>query len=189
MRNRSALLLAGLLVFTACSSGDSGPTAIADVIPGDLGLQVSPGGQDLTDHPTLDVCGGSFPSEADRVERLQEYEGDVSFPTLSTEVVRYSSSDTAAQAFAEINAAVLACVPGTSAGDPPVSWEVHPLDDSELKGLAKDRLGVHQALTDNQGQTYELYAVYQHRGDLLAIVYGQDYATTLQVAARASDAL
>jgi hypothetical protein len=54
--------------------------------------------------PTLDLCNGKFDSEAGRAERRQLSIGKVGsqFAFLSSEVVRYSSTDAAAAALKEL---------------------------------------------------------------------------------------
>jgi hypothetical protein len=62
-----------------------------------------PGGT-KTDDPTLDLCGGTFASEKDRLERRQMsiFKQSSPFSFLSTEVVRYSSAAAASAAQKEL---------------------------------------------------------------------------------------
>jgi hypothetical protein len=69
-----------------------------------------PGGT-KTDDPTLDLCGGTFASEKDRLERRQMsiYKQGTPFSFLSTEVVRYSSAAAAAAAQKELVKVLAQC--------------------------------------------------------------------------------
>ena len=69
-----------------------------------------PGGT-TTNDPTLDLCGGTFASEKDRLERRQMsiYKQGTPFSFLSTEVVRYSSATAAANAQKELVKVLAQC--------------------------------------------------------------------------------
>jgi hypothetical protein len=69
-----------------------------------------PGGT-TTNDPTLDLCGGTFASEKDRLERRQMsiYKQGTPFSFLSTEVVRYSSAAAAAAAQKELVKVLAQC--------------------------------------------------------------------------------
>jgi hypothetical protein len=64
-----------------------------------------------TDDPTLDLCGGTFASEKDRLERRQMsiYKQSSPFSFLSTEVVRYSSAAAASAAHKELVKVLAQC--------------------------------------------------------------------------------
>jgi hypothetical protein len=69
-----------------------------------------PGGT-KTDDPTLDLCGGTFASEKDRLERRQMsiFKQGTPFSFLSTEVVRYSSAAAASAAHKELVKVLAQC--------------------------------------------------------------------------------
>jgi hypothetical protein len=69
-----------------------------------------PGGT-TTNDPTLDLCGGTFASEKDRLERRQMsvYKQGTPFSFLSTEVVRYSSAAAASAAHKELVKVLAQC--------------------------------------------------------------------------------
>jgi len=64
-----------------------------------------------TEDPTLDLCGGTFASEKDRLERRQMsiYKQGTPFSFLSTEVVRYSSAAAASAAHKELVKVLAQC--------------------------------------------------------------------------------
>ena len=64
-----------------------------------------------TEDPTLDLCGGTFASEKDRLERRQMsiYKQSSPFSFLSTEVVRYSSTAAASAAHKELVKVLAQC--------------------------------------------------------------------------------
>ncbi len=69
-----------------------------------------PGGT-TTNDPTLDLCGGTFASEKDRLERRQMsiYKQGSPFSFLSSEVVRYSSTAAASAAQKELVKVLAQC--------------------------------------------------------------------------------
>jgi hypothetical protein len=69
-----------------------------------------PGGT-KTDDPTLDLCGGTFASEKERLERRQMsiFKQGSPFSFLSTEVVRYSSAAAASAAQKELVKVLAQC--------------------------------------------------------------------------------
>jgi hypothetical protein len=64
-----------------------------------------------TEDPTLDLCGGTFASEKDRLERRQMsvFKQGTPFSFLSTEVVRYSSASAASAAHKELVKVLAQC--------------------------------------------------------------------------------
>lgn len=69
-----------------------------------------PGGRTVAGGPTLDLCDGSYPSEAQRVGRLQtEAKDRAGTRTLSTEAVQYDNTAATEQAFAEVVEVATAC--------------------------------------------------------------------------------
>jgi hypothetical protein len=116
---------------------------------------------------TLTACGGSFPSEAQRTQRVQVDYVDNSQHRIgaTNEVVRYSSAAIATQAFQELKAAVANCA--------------HPWTLSDMRqepagtSLAAQQVilsGQMPAQTGNAGPVFGCF-VYQFRGDLLSGVY------------------
>lgn len=138
----------------------------SDVPPGVLVLPIA-GGTQVAGRTTLDLCDATYPSESERLERVQvaaakppgEFE-------LSTETVRYRSQGAVTQAWAEITAAAADCAstaPGTVLNLPPdSSW---PVVDG-VRRLAYDLSSV-----DAQGGQQHTVVVYLSRGNILMGVY------------------
>src|SRR5207248_3517842 len=129
------------------------------------------GGNTLT-VPTLDLCNGSYPSEAMRTARLQvaavDHQGETA---LSTEAVLYSSGAGTATAFSELKATAAAC-PGkpvdSQVGQPPVTTKFDPPPDAawpQVPGV--ERLAFAFETTDAAGETTHSVAVYLRRGRAL----------------------
>lgn len=73
-------------------------------VPDRFRVQPIDGGRSVTDQPTLDLCSGTYPSESQRVGRLQVSARDGGDrTTLSTEAVQYVSTEATAQAFREVD--------------------------------------------------------------------------------------
>lgn len=138
----------------------------SDVEPGVLVLPID-GGLQVTGQVTLDLCDATYPSEALRRARVQVagYGLDGS-TTLSTEAVRYASSDAVDQAWREIGAAAASCdttQPGVKI-DPRVgdAWP-------EVAGVR--RLAYDLTTTGTDGQASHYVVVYLARGNVLLGVY------------------
>src|SRR5262249_6716361 len=72
-------------------------------LPGGLGLQLIPGGNQVRGQPTLDLCNGTFPSEALRTARLQVAAVDAQGGApISTEAVLYRNPAATEQALREL---------------------------------------------------------------------------------------
>jgi hypothetical protein len=174
------------------AGGPSGPSASTDpdqtilnqlvarqadvVAPNVVGL-IS-GGDQVAGQTTLDLCNGTFASEALRTARRQvavaDDQGSVSF---STEAVLYQNPDAAAQAFAELKATAAKC-PSTDVpspvGEPTVKTTFNPVPDGSWPQTATvDRLAYDFVSTDQQGQTHRAIAVYLRRGRVLMGLYFQ----------------
>jgi hypothetical protein len=161
-RDPSAPLLANLIV----SNADVAPTLTV------AGLQ---GGNTLS-VPTLDLCNGTYPSEAQRTARLQvaavDRQGDTS---LSTEAVLYSSGAGTAAAFSELKAAAAGCPDkpvDSPVGQPTVTTKFGPTPDAAWPQVAGvERLAFAFDSTSPSGETSHSVAVYLRRGRALLGVY------------------
>ena len=103
----------------------------ADVAP-TLTVSGLPGGNTLG-VPTLDLCNGDYPSEAQRTARLQvaavDRQGDTA---MSTEAVLYSSGAGTAAAFSQLKTAAAACPDkpvDSPVGQPTVTTKFGPAPD------------------------------------------------------------
>jgi len=158
----SASVLAGLVVTRA----DVASTA--DVQP-------IPGGTQVEGQPTLDLCNGTFPSEALRAARLQVAELDAQGVALSTEAVLYASPSGTAQAFAELRATAARC-PSTAVpspvGQPAVTTRFNaPPDGAWAQTPTVERVAFDFVTTDAAGQSRHSIGVYLRRGRVLMGVY------------------
>jgi len=161
-RDPSAPLLANLVV----SNADVSPTLTVSGLPGGNTLSV----------PTLDLCNGTFPSEAMRTARLQvaavDRQGDTA---LSTEAVLYSSGAGTTAAFNDLKATAAAC-PDTPVdspvGQPTVTTRFGPAPDGawpQVPGV--ERLAFAFDSTGTTGEKTSSVAVYLRRGRALLGVY------------------
>jgi hypothetical protein len=161
-RDPSASLLAGLIV----SDSDVGPTLTVAGLAGGNGLT----------QPTLDLCNGTFPSEAMRSARLQVAAVDTQGDTaLSTEAVLYSSGAGAAAAFSVLKATAAACPSGpvdSPVGQPTVTTRFDPAPDGAWPQVPSvERLAFAFETTSATGETGHSVAVYLRRGRALLGVY------------------
>ncbi|HYH49547.1 MAG TPA: hypothetical protein VEG38_08370 [Acidimicrobiia bacterium] len=161
-RDPSAGLLANLIV----SDADVGPGQTVSGLPGGNGLRV----------PTLDLCNGTYASEAQRTARLQVavVEG-LSETVLSTEAVLYSSGAATAAAFTELKSTAAAC-PDTPVespvGLPTVTTRFGPAPDGDWPQVPSvERLAFAFETTDENGEKSRSVAVYLRRGRALLGVY------------------
>ena len=152
--------------------------AQADV-PGGFTVTLINGGNLVAGQVTLDLCNGTFASEALRTARRQVDLSDSASTTwLSTEAVLYGSAADTAQAFTELKARAAKCPSGylpptpgedgipnsktTFNGPPDGSWPTVP---------GVDRLAYDFTTVDTQGNTTRSVAVYLRRGRALLGVY------------------
>jgi hypothetical protein len=161
-RDPSAALLANLIVTDA----DVRPTLRVAGLQGGNGLDV----------PTLDLCNGTFPSEALRTARLQVSAIDDQRQTaLSTEAVLYSSGSGTADAFSQLKDTAAKCPPApveSPVGLPTVTTRFGPVPDTGWPQVATvERLAFSFDSTDETGQTDHSVAVYLRRGRALVGVY------------------
>jgi hypothetical protein len=177
-------------VFAPSPGAGTGPGVQADpdarvltqlvVQPGDVGLGQTVGllrgGNRVVGQPTLDLCNGTFPSEALRAARLQVAEVDGGGTSvLSTEAVLYQSGAATTQAFAELQKVAAQC-PSTPVvspqGEPTIQTKFAPAPDAAWPQTATvQRLAYDFVTTDDTGQTQHSIAVYLHRGRAFIGVY------------------
>lgn len=125
--------------------------------------------------PTLDLCGGSFPSESSRVARRQISVTKVGSPYqfLSSETVSYSNPEAASSAYRELKKSYEDCIKnkgGTENGiftsysfqDLPKTSSIASLGTSSL--LVRATLGTGTSAR-------QLFAVYQFKSKLFAGLY------------------
>jgi hypothetical protein len=136
-----------------------------------------PQGNEVTGQTTLDLCNGTYPSEALRSARLQVVAVDSQDNTvISTEAVEYQSAAATAQAFSELRSVAASCpnAPVTSpVGEPTVTTRFNPAPDGAWPQTAGvDRLAYDVVTTDQTGtSTTHSVAVYLRRGKFLLGVY------------------
>ncbi|MFN2608742.1 MAG: hypothetical protein ABR511_12775 [Acidimicrobiales bacterium] len=144
-------------------------------VPSSFSVQQLANGNSVSD-PTLDLCNGTFPSEAMRTARLQvvvlDGQGDGS---LSTEAVLYGKPANADQAFAELQSVAAKCpaTPVTSpVGEPSVTTHFNTAPDGSWPQTPTvDRLAFDFTTVDALGQSGHSIAVYLKRGRVLMGVY------------------
>ena len=145
-------------------------------VPSTVLVQTIDGGDQVAGQPTLDLCNGTFPSEALRTARLQvaAYNGQAT-TLLSTEAVLYKNAAATAQAFTELKSVAANC-PSTPVvspvGEPTVITHFNAAPDGAwaqtptVTRQAYDFVG-----TDEIGTTQHSVAVYLRRGRVLMGVY------------------
>jgi hypothetical protein len=129
--------------------------------------------------PTLDLCNGTFPSEAQRTARRQVYVGptnDAASTSFSTEAVLYRRPAYGAQAMQELRSVVANCPPTavtSPVGEPAVITKFStPPDSSWPKTPAVQRQAYSFVTTDPQsGESVPGIAVYLQRGRALMGLY------------------
>ncbi len=158
------------------------------------GFSVSllPRGDQVTGQPTLDLCNGTFASEAHRTARLQDALVDAQgTEVLSTEAVLYSSPALSQQAFAELRDVVSRC-PGSPVkspvGEPTVTTHFNPAPDgSWVHTPTVERQAYSFTTTDQAGRSAPGIAVYLRRGRaLLGIYFAQPAATQPTISGQSS---
>jgi hypothetical protein len=168
---------------TPAAPSDPGQSALAGLVLGQsdvaspLSVQVLPGGDQVAGQPTLDLCNGTFPSEALRTARLQDAAIDAqgSATILSTEAVLYANPAGTAQAFAELKATAAGC-PSTPVpspvGEPTATTHFNqPPDGTWPQTPTVERLAFDFTTTDAAGQAQHSIGVYLRRGRVLMGVY------------------
>lgn len=134
--------------------------------------------------PTMDFCAAKYPSERDRVARLQNaaFDADGNFTGLSSEIVIYTSAAAAAQALREATQARLSCPTDrvvTTADGHNITFTFHtapgpsdtPLTDPD------SRLIIHTSMKVD-GKDRTSFLVYQVDANVLAALYVTDAIAT-----------
>jgi hypothetical protein len=151
----------------------------SDVVPADRAL-LYPGGNRYRGYVSLDLCNGSFPSEAARVGRHQVGVANAQRRPvgLSTEAIAYPSPAVARGAMAELRRAVADCTPelrdSQVAGEPrtrnvigappAATWPT-------LRGV--DRLAVDDRIEAETGESVHSQQIYQRHGRVIVAIYAQ----------------
>ena len=144
-------------------------------------VQLLNNGNQVKGQVTLNLCNGTFASEARRTARLQvvvlDQAGD---QLLSTEAVLYSNPAAAAQAFSELKSVATRCPNSpvaSPAGEPTITTRLGTAPDGNWPQTSTvERLAYNVTVTDQSGQTQHFVAAYLRRGRALTGVYF--YATT-----------
>ena len=145
-------------------------------VPAGVTVATIPGGTQVSGQATLDLCNGTFASEALRTARLQVAATDANGnEVLSTEAVLYSSPAAAAQAMSELKSVAAKCpsTPVTSpVGEPTVTTTFNAAPDTSWPAVATvQRLAYDFTTTDQTGQSQHDVAVYLQRGRVLMGIY------------------
>jgi len=145
-------------------------------VPPTSTVQLLDGGNLDTGETTLDLCNGTYPSEALRGARLQVVElARDGTDALSTEAVLYRTPADAAQAMTELQHVAASCPAHdvvSPVGEPTVTTRFKaPPDRSWPQVAGVTRQAYAFTTTDASGQTDTAVAVYLRRGRLLEGVY------------------
>ena len=134
-----------------------------------------PGGT-TTQDPTLDLCGGTFASEKDRLERRQMsiYKQGTPFSFLSTEVVRYSSAAAASAAHKELVKVLAQCQ--VEKGYKNATGAVTPYEFKTLPALPAGLVGENSrvlvnTIIDTGDAARQLLGFYQFNGEMYSGLY------------------
>ena len=134
-----------------------------------------PGGTTTKD-PTLDLCGGTFASEKDRLERRQMsvYKQGSPFSFLSTEVVRYSSAAAASAAQKELVKVLAQCQ--AEKGYKNATGAVTPYSFKPLPTLPAGLVGENSrvlvdTVIDTGDAARHLLGFYQFNGEMFTGLY------------------
>jgi hypothetical protein len=148
-------------------------------VPSNLAVGLIPGGNLVAGQVTLDLCNGTYPSEALRTAREQVDVADQTGQSvLSTEAVLYHNAAGTAQAFSELQARAASCPqqflpppPGeegfpatktTFNARPDTTWATTPTVERQAYDFTS---------TDQQGNTSHSIAVYLRHGRALMGLY------------------
>jgi hypothetical protein len=133
-------------------------------------------GGTTTQDPTLDLCGGTFASEKDRLERrqLSIYKQGSPFSFLSTEVVRYSSAAAAAAAQKELVKVLAQCQ--SEKGFKNATGAVTPYEFKPLPTLPTGLVGENSrvlvnTIIDTGDAARHLLGFYQFNGEMYTGLY------------------
>jgi hypothetical protein len=198
-------LLAGAIGFVgtlaALDSRDSGSAVASDTtalneltmqqsdVPVGYGVLLIPNGTDAVNHPTLDLCNGTFPSEALRSARRQVIVTTVQGDTgISTEAVLYRNPDSAARAFSDLRSVVAKCPNkpvASPVGEATVTTKFHARPDTAWPKVPNvERLAYDLTATDTQGNSQRTVAVYLRNGGALLGIYFPSTGTQVAVAGK-----
>jgi hypothetical protein len=136
-----------------------------------------------TEDPTLDLCGGTFASEKDRLERRQMsiYKQNTPFSFLSTEVVRYSSAAAASAAHKELVKVLAQCqsekgYKNATGGITPYEFKTLPTLPAGLVGESSRVLV--NTIIDTGDAARQLLGFYQFNGEMYSGLYVISGSTT-----------
>jgi hypothetical protein len=136
-----------------------------------------------TEDPTLDLCGGTFASEKDRLERRQMsiYKQGTPFSFLSTEVVRYSSAAAAAAAHKELVKVLAQCQ--SEKGYKNATGAITPYEFKTLPALPAGLVGENSrvlvnTIIDTGDAARQLLGFYQFNGEMYSGLYVVSGSTT-----------
>jgi hypothetical protein len=144
-----------------------------------LTFQLLPGGDQVKNQVTLDVCAADFPSEALRTARYQQAAASGDNLAVNNENVMYKSPAAAAQALSEVRDAVANCpsdkfLPSNVAGVPPLRFQIEGIPDDQLGPVTTDHVALGGTAADQSGQTETQVQVFKRRGKVVVGVYGND---------------
>jgi len=158
-----------------------------------LNVVLLPGGDQVQGQPTLDLCNGTYATEALRTARLQDVAQDSNGATvLSTEAVLYASSAESSRAFSELKTVAAKCphTPVVSpVGEPTVTTHFDAAPDARWPAppAGVNRLAFSFTVTDQQGHAIPSLAVYLRRGrSLMGVYFSTPNATQPAVAGQTS---
>jgi hypothetical protein len=136
-----------------------------------------------TEDPTLDLCGGTFASEKDRLERRQMsiYKQGTPFSFLSTEVVRYSSAADASSAQKELVKVLAQCQ--SEKGYKNATGAITPYEFKTLPTLPAGLVGENSrvlvnTIIDTGDAARQLLGFYQFNGEMYTGLYVISGSTT-----------
>jgi len=140
-------------------------------------------GGTTTQDPTLDLCGGTFASEKDRLERrqLSIYKQGSPFSFLSTEVVRYSSAAAATAAQKELVKVLAQCQ--SEKGYKNATGAITPYEFKTLPTLPTGLVGENSrvlvnTIIDTGDAARHLLGFYQFNGEMYTGLYVISGTTT-----------
>jgi hypothetical protein len=146
-------------------------------VPSTVVVQPNPdSGQFSARAGTLDLCNGTFASEALRTARVQVTAFDgIATSLLSTEAVLYTNAAATQQAFSELQSVAAKC-PSTPVvspiGEPAAITQFNaPPDGAWAATPSVTRLAYDFVSTDELGSTQHSIAVYLRRGRVLMGIY------------------
>jgi hypothetical protein len=178
------IVSAGLVAAAAAASAAESPalsklTLRAAQVGSGYRMTRIPGGNRVSGQVSLDLCGQRFPSETQRIARLQvayRHQGNV--VQVSNELVRYRPG-AALEAMRELRYVAAHCprgpVTGPVRGVGPLTYRLTQITDGRL---LRQHVAVKMHMTGRIGgkpvkQT--VIAVYQVRGDVLSAVYTEGH--------------